>query len=147
MSLSRPAFAVVLYLSTPERQVESIDDLAGLGTSHPVSAAAMMIFLFSLIGLPLTAGFAGKFLLFVGTFSAPSDTPTMRHLYQILAVVAAVNAAVGAYYYPMTQQAPSGLTFAVKTSGEPESPLEAQIVNGQRVEIEVEGSRGVVRIL
>ena len=49
--------------------------------------------------MPLTAGFAGKLLLFVGAFSAPADTPTMRHLYQALAVVAAVNAAVAAYYY------------------------------------------------
>jgi NADH-quinone oxidoreductase subunit N len=93
------AFAVILYLSTPERPVESIDDLAGLGQSHPVSAGAMAVFLFSLIGLPLTVGFAGKLVLFVGAFTAPSDTPALRNLYQIMAVFAAVNAAVGAYYY------------------------------------------------
>jgi NADH-quinone oxidoreductase subunit N len=93
------AFAIVLFLSTPDRPVEAIDDLAGIGSSHPISAASMAVFLFSLIGLPLTAGFAGKLLLFIGSFDAPSDTPNMRHLYQILAVVAAVNAAVGAYYY------------------------------------------------
>ena len=93
------AFAVILYLSTPERPVDAIDDLAGAGSSHPVTAAAMAVFLFSLIGLPLTAGFVGKFLLIVGAFTAPSDTPAMRHLYQILAVVMALNAAVGAYYY------------------------------------------------
>jgi len=93
------AFAVVLYLSTPDRPVGAIDDLAGVGQSHPLSAAAMAVFLFSLIGLPLTAGFAGKLLLFIGAFTAPSDTPTMRNLYQVLAVVAAVNAAIGAYYY------------------------------------------------
>jgi NADH-quinone oxidoreductase subunit N len=93
------AFAVILYLSTPERPVEAIDDLAGVGQSHPVPAAAMAVFLFSLIGLPLTAGFVGKLLLFVGSFTAPADTPTMRNLYQVMAVVAAVNAAIGAYYY------------------------------------------------
>jgi NADH-quinone oxidoreductase subunit N len=93
------AFAVILYLSTPERQVDAIDDLAGLGQSHPVSAGSMAVFLFSLIGMPLTAGFVGKLLLFVGAFTAPSDTPTMRNLYQVMAVVAAVNAAIGAYYY------------------------------------------------
>ena len=93
------AFAVILYLSPAGRPVEAIDDLAGIGQSHPVTAAAMAVFLFSLIGLPLTAGFAGKLLLFIGAFTAPADTPTMRHLYQVLAVVAAVNAAVGAYYY------------------------------------------------
>jgi NADH-quinone oxidoreductase subunit N len=93
------AFAVILYLSTPERPAETIDDLAGLGESHPVSAAAMAVFMFSLIGLPLTAGFVGKFLLFVGAFVAPADGGPMRNLYQILAAIAAVNAAVGAYYY------------------------------------------------
>ena len=38
-------------------------------------------------------------VLFVGAFSAPTNTPAMRHLYQIMAVIAAINAAVGAYYY------------------------------------------------
>src|SRR5436305_10078155 len=75
------AFAVILFLSTPERQVESIDDLAGLGQSHPISAASMAVFMFSLIGLPLTAGFAGKLLLFVGAIDAPTDTSEMRDLY------------------------------------------------------------------
>lgn len=93
------AFAVVLFLSTPERPVDAIDDLAGTGQSHPLSAAAMAVFLLSLIGLPLTAGFAGKLMLFVGAFTAPSDTPTMRNLYVLLAVIAAVNSAVAAVYY------------------------------------------------
>ncbi len=93
------AFAVVLFLSTPDRPVEAVDDLAGAGQSHPLSAAAMAVFLLSLIGLPLTAGFSGKLLLFVGAFTAPADTPTMRNLYQLLAVIAAVNSAVAAVYY------------------------------------------------
>jgi NADH-quinone oxidoreductase subunit N len=93
------AFAVILFLSTPERPVESIDDLAGLSQSNPISAGVMAVFLFSLIGLPLTAGFAGKLLLFVGSFNAPTETSSMRNLYQIMAIFAAVNAAVGAYYY------------------------------------------------
>ncbi|MBX9582539.1 MAG: NADH-quinone oxidoreductase subunit N [Gemmataceae bacterium] len=93
------AFAVVLYLSTPDRPIDGIDDLAGLGESHPVTAGCMTVFLLSLIGIPLTAGFVGKLLLFVGAFTAPADTLSMGHLYQVLAVIAAVNSAVGAYYY------------------------------------------------
>jgi NADH-quinone oxidoreductase subunit N len=93
------AFAVILYLSTTEQSIESIEDLAGLGQSHPITAASMAIFMFSLIGLPLTAGFAGKFLLFLGAFGSPTDTPAMRNLYQVLAVIAAINAAIGAIYY------------------------------------------------
>jgi NADH-quinone oxidoreductase subunit N len=93
------AFAVILYLSAPDRPVENIDDLAGVGRSHPLPAAAMAVFLLSLIGLPVTAGFIGKLMLFLGAFTAPSGTATMGSLYRIMAVVAAVNAAIGAYYY------------------------------------------------
>ena len=93
------AFAVLQYLSAPEQPVESIDDLAGLGTSKPISAACLGVFMLSMIGLPLTAGFVGKFLLFLGAMNAPSDSPSMGNLYQVLAVVAAVNAAIGAIYY------------------------------------------------
>ncbi len=93
------SFAVILLLSTADRPIEAIDDLAGLSRTHPITALTMTIFMFSLIGLPLTAGFVGKFLLFLSAFSAPSDTPAMRNLYQLLAVFGAVNAAVGAIYY------------------------------------------------
>lgn len=93
------AFAAILYLSTAERPIEAIDDLAGLSKSHPISAVTLAIFFFSLIGMPLTAGFIGKLLLFISAFSAPSGSGGMRNLYQVLAVVAAVNAAIGAYYY------------------------------------------------
>jgi NADH-quinone oxidoreductase subunit N len=93
------AFAVILYLSTTDRPIAAIDDLAGISKSHPISAASMAIFLFSLIGLPLTVGFYGKLLLFIGAFNAPRNTEGMGNLYLVLAVVAAVNAAIGAYYY------------------------------------------------
>jgi NADH-quinone oxidoreductase subunit N len=92
-------FAAIQFLSTPEQPVESIDDLAGLGTSRPITAGAIAIFLFSLVGLPLTAGFVGKFLLFIGAMNAPTDSSSMRDLYRVLAVAAALNAAIGAVYY------------------------------------------------
>jgi NADH-quinone oxidoreductase subunit N len=91
-------FAVIQYLSTPERPIDSADDLAGLHQTHPFVAFLMAIFLFSLIGLPLTAGFAGKFLVFMGALEIPTTSGVQR-LYQWLAVLAAVNAAIGAYYY------------------------------------------------
>lgn len=93
------AFAVLLYLSVPEQPTEAIDDLAGLGQTKPIAAGAMAVFMFSLIGMPLTLGFAGKLMLFMGAFGAPADTTAMRNLYQALAVVAAVNAAIAAIYY------------------------------------------------
>jgi NADH-quinone oxidoreductase subunit N len=94
------AFGVIALLNTGGRRVESVDDLAGVGRSHPAIALLMAIFLFSLIGLPLTAGFFGKFLLFWGAMEVwrlvPGDA---GWLYLVLAVVGAINAAIGAYYY------------------------------------------------
>jgi NADH-quinone oxidoreductase subunit N len=90
------AFAVIAYLSTPERPVDTIDDLAGLSRSHPALALMMAIFLFSLIGIPLTAGFTGKFLVFFGAMAVEGDH---AHLYWILALIGVVNAAIGGWYY------------------------------------------------
>jgi NADH-quinone oxidoreductase subunit N len=90
------AFAVLAYLSTAERPVETTDDLAGLSRSHPGVALMMTIFLFSLIGIPLTAGFTGKFLVFFGAMAVRADH---AHLYWILAFLGVVNAAIGGWYY------------------------------------------------
>ncbi len=91
------AIAVIIGLSTPERPVETVEDLAGLAKSHPIMALAMAICLFSLAGIPPLAGFIGKFNLFVAAFAATSD-PSDR-MYQSLAVIGVLNSAIGAYYY------------------------------------------------
>ncbi len=92
------AFAVLGCLGTPPRPVEMVDDLSGLGRSHPLTALLMALFLFSLIGIPLTAGFVGKLLLFWG---AVAVTPNAMDplWFRVLAVVAVVNAAIAAWYY------------------------------------------------
>jgi NADH-quinone oxidoreductase subunit N len=98
------AFAVLGALSKSGRPVETIDDLAGLGRSHPKLALAMVLFLFSLIGIPLTAGFMGKFWLIAGALNVPKDTAVpdsldLSRLFTYLALVAMINAAVGSWYY------------------------------------------------
>jgi NADH-quinone oxidoreductase subunit N len=98
------AFAVLSSLSTKERPAETVDDLAGLGRTHPGLALVMVLFLFSLIGLPLTAGFAGKLFLFLGALGLPNrpGDPQMAEQHQLfttLAVIAAINAAIGGWYY------------------------------------------------
>lgn len=91
------AFAVLAHLSTPDRPVEHVDDLAGLSRSHPVVAMLMGLFLLSLIGVPLTAGFSGKLLLFMGAMlPTPQSYPMM---FRILALIGMLNAAIGAWYY------------------------------------------------
>jgi NADH-quinone oxidoreductase subunit N len=91
------AFGVVSYLSTRERPVETIDDFAGLGVSRPGVALMMTVFLASLIGIPLTAGFVGKFLIFIGALWVPAANHPW--LFRSLAILAVVNATIGGWYY------------------------------------------------
>ena len=67
------AFAVLSYLSTPERPVETVNDLSGAARRHPGVSLLMVLFLFSLVGMPMTAGFTGKMLLFLGALGVPTD--------------------------------------------------------------------------
>jgi NADH-quinone oxidoreductase subunit N len=91
------AFAVVAYLDSPTSPIDTVDDLAGLSRSHPILALTMTLFLFSLIGIPLTAGFNAKFLIFFGAMGVSStDHITLA---RILAILGMVNAAIGGWYY------------------------------------------------
>src|SRR5207237_4717977 len=89
-------FAVLAMLDRPERRVETVDDLAGLSQSHPGTAVMLVILLLSLIGIPATAGFTGKLLIFFGALSVPGES---AWLYRTLAVIGMLDAAVGAWYY------------------------------------------------
>jgi NADH-quinone oxidoreductase subunit N len=87
------AFSVIVYLSHSNRMVETVDDLAGLGKTNPGLALAMAVFLFSLTGIPLTAGFWGKLAIFSSAL-ASGDT---RYVW--VAVIGVINAAISSYYY------------------------------------------------
>ena len=91
------AFGVIIGLSTPERPVETVEDLAGLGQSHPAAAFAMALCLFSLTGVPPLAGFMGKYEIFASVLSAAQGRDA--RFFQILAIIGVLNAAIGAYYY------------------------------------------------
>jgi NADH-quinone oxidoreductase subunit N len=95
------AFAALAYLSTPDRPIETVDDLAGAGRSRPGVALLLALFLFSLIGIPLTAGFMGKLFLFFAALSVSPETTSADHarLFRWLALIGVLNAAIGAYYY------------------------------------------------
>jgi NADH-quinone oxidoreductase subunit N len=110
------AFAVPILLSQPDRPVETVDDLSGIGRSHPSVAMMMAIFLFSLTGLPPTAGFWGKLWLFFAAWS------THKPLYQILALLMGINAAIGAYYY-LRIVSVMYLRQPVKTLAQPAAPM------------------------
>jgi len=84
------AFTIVSQIGGAGEKHLSIDDYAGLGQRQPLVAATLSLFLLSLLGLPVTAGFFGKLYI----FKAAVDS----HLIW-LAVIMAVNSIIGAYYY------------------------------------------------
>ncbi len=84
------AFAVILMMKRRDIMVEQISDLAGLGRSHPLMAFAMLVFMFSLAGIPPLAGFWGKLYIFMAAVEAKLFWPA------VLGVLASV---VAAYYY------------------------------------------------
>ncbi len=84
------AFGVIIMLRSSGVVGEQIDDFKGLSKTHPWAALFMLIFMFSLAGIPPTAGFMAKFYIFMAAVEAG---------YVWLAVVGAVLAAVSAYYY------------------------------------------------
>lgn len=84
------AFIVVAILERENEQRLELTDYAGLSRQHPVLAALMAVFLFSLTGLPPFAGFFGKYYLFTAAIEAG---------YTWLAVVAVIGTMVSAYFY------------------------------------------------
>jgi NADH-quinone oxidoreductase subunit N len=84
------AFGVMIMLRNAGLVGEEIDDYKGLAKTHPWAALFMLIFLFSLAGIPPTAGFIAKFYIFMAAVKAG---------YVWLAVVGALLTAVSAYYY------------------------------------------------
>jgi NADH-quinone oxidoreductase subunit N len=80
------AFAIVILLE----KGEELSDYEGLSKSHPLVAALMLVFMFSLTGIPPTAGFIGKFNLFMAAIKAG---------YTWLVVIAVIFSAISAYYY------------------------------------------------
>lgn len=87
------AFALIIHLDRPGNRVETVDDLAGLGQNSPGAALLMALFMFSLTGLPPTAGFWGKLYIFIAAWSEGSPA------FRLLALLMAINAAIGGWYY------------------------------------------------
>ena len=84
------AFAVVAMLRKGGLEGDEIEDFTGLAKRQPLAAFLMLVFMVSLAGIPPTAGFIGKFYLFMAAVKAGLTW---------LAVVAVLFAAVSAYYY------------------------------------------------
>jgi NADH-quinone oxidoreductase subunit N len=84
------AFTIVSEIGGSGEKNLTLDDYAGLAQRQPFAAAALSLYLLSLLGLPVTAGFFGKFYIFKAAVNS--------HL-MWLAVLMAINSVIGAYYY------------------------------------------------
>ena len=84
------AFGILATLSDDVRDAERLDDYRGLLWRRPWTAAALSAMLLSLAGIPLTAGFVGKFYVLA------AGVNTGRWL---LVSMLAVNSAIGLFYY------------------------------------------------
>ena len=84
------AFSIVAMLRKNGLEGEEIEDFTGLAKRHPLAALLMLIFMVSLAGIPPTAGFIGKFYVFMSAVEAGLTW---------LAVVALIFAVISAYYY------------------------------------------------
>ncbi len=84
------AFTIVSEIGGKGERYLTLEDFAGLGTRQPYAAAAMSLFLLSLLGLPITAGFFGKLYVFKAAINSNLIW---------LAVLMAINSVIGAYYY------------------------------------------------
>jgi len=84
------AFAVVTLISRSNDRRTEVEDYNGIGFRAPTLAFALSLFLLSLLGMPLTAGFMGKIMVF---------RAALNEGYYGLVVIAVLNTAISAYYY------------------------------------------------
>jgi NADH-quinone oxidoreductase subunit N len=91
------AFAIVAFLRN-ELRSEEIDAYAGLVRRSPGVAVCFSAILFSLVGLPPLAGFAGKYVIFASLVDAMA-VPAARLTMIVLLVVGGLNTALSLFYY------------------------------------------------
>ncbi|MGH7624360.1 MAG: NADH-quinone oxidoreductase subunit N [Gemmatimonadaceae bacterium] len=84
------AFGVIAMLSDGEREADDMDDYRGLFWRRPVIATVFTLMILSLAGIPITAGFLGKFFIIAAGASASVWA---------LIIILAVTSVIGLFYY------------------------------------------------
>jgi len=97
------AFAVVALIRNATGS-EELSAARGLVWRSPVLAVTMALFLFSLLGFPPLAGFAGKFQVFAAVYQAGREASAANHpvlgsALTVFLAIGAINTALSAYYY------------------------------------------------
>jgi NADH-quinone oxidoreductase subunit N len=84
------AFGVISILSGPERDADRMEDFRGLAWKRPLVAGIFTIMLLSLAGIPLTAGFVGKFYVMVAGVGSAM---------WLMVITLVVTSVIGLFYY------------------------------------------------
>lgn len=84
------SFAIVSMVAKGGRETTRLEDLNGLLRRSPIAGVSLIVFMISLIGMPPTAGFLGKWMIFNDALTAGLPS---------LAIVLAMNSAISIYYY------------------------------------------------
>jgi NADH-quinone oxidoreductase subunit N len=110
-AMNTGAFLVLTQLSGFDEKLRTLDDFTGLALKRPVLSALLGFFLLSLIGIPFTGGFFGKFYVF---------SAAVHNGYTWLAIVGLANSGVACFYYlrllaalyarPVADTTPTGIT-------------------------------------
>jgi len=90
MFMTAGTFACIMAMRRDGKPVEEIRDLAGLASNDPGLALALAVFMFSLAGIPLMAGFFAKLYVFLAAVKAGLWT---------LSVIGVLASVVGSFYY------------------------------------------------
>jgi NADH-quinone oxidoreductase subunit N len=91
------AFSIVTLVARSNDRRTEVEDYNGIGARAPGLAFALSLFLLSLLGMPLTAGFMGKIMVFRAALNA--GYTTRNQFFYALVVIGVLNTAVSAYYY------------------------------------------------
>jgi NADH-quinone oxidoreductase subunit N len=84
------AFIVLSLVSGYDEKLRTGEDYSGLALRHPVLGAVLSFFLLSMIGIPFTGGFFGKFYVFTAVIHTGHIT---------LAIIGLLNSGIACYYY------------------------------------------------
>jgi NADH-quinone oxidoreductase subunit N len=100
-------FSMIILLTHRGFRGDHISDFTGLGRTHPLPALLYIVFFLSLAGIPPTAGFVGKLVIFRAAIESG---------FIVLAVIGVVTSAIAAYYYFMVIKT----MFMEQPTGQPE---------------------------
>ena len=114
-------FACIIAMRRQGRNVEGVNDLAGVGRTDPMLALALAVFMFSMAGIPPFSGFWGKYFIF---------TAAVQQGMWTLAVIGVLTSVIGAFYYiriikvmyfddaaPAFDARPASLSFVAAAGG------------------------------